>query len=251
MHFGNLTKDGEKMDEKIFEFLNDYGFLAEELLAFNSINEKLFFASLKNITDNIAFLEAKGLSRKEIINIIRKNPFMLTVSTKKKELLDELYKGIFSDEEIKEIIVKYPDMYIVSLLELKDVIEYLERRNLNPREVIINNLNVLSFDLEDIKNEVTKIAYAEVLEILNYVDSSLVAKIPVGVLEYFEEASKKDISVNIDKEDIFNKNNISRDALALLAYIDMEYWANKEERREFKKTYMKNEWEEKGFRLVK
>ena len=79
---------------------------------------------------------------------------MLTVSTKKKEVLDEIYKEIFRDNEIKETITKYPDMYIVSVVELKEVINYIKSKNLNPREIIINDLNVLSFDLEEIKNKI-------------------------------------------------------------------------------------------------
>ena len=90
-------------------------------------------------------------------------------------------------------------------------------------------------------DEINQIAYAEVMQVLKYFDSNLVMKIPVELLEYFKEHQKKDLIVNIDKEDIFNKNNISKDALALLAYIDMEYWANEEEKRELKKVYMENE----------
>ena len=90
-------------------------------------------------------------------------------------------------------------------------------------------------------DEINQIAYAEVMQVLKYFDRNLVLKIPVELLEYFKAHQKKDLIVNIDKEDIFNKNNISKDALALLAYIDMEYWANEEEKRELKKVYMKNE----------
>ena len=118
------------------------------------IYENLYFANLKNVKDNIEFLEAKGLKQNEIIEVIRKDSFMLTVSTKKKEVLNEIYKEIFRDNEIKETIIKYPDMYIVSPVELRDVINYIKSKNLNPREIIINDLNVLSFDLEEIKNKI-------------------------------------------------------------------------------------------------
>lgn len=142
------------MNEEIYEYLDNYGFTSEELKAFNKENEKLYFANLKNVKDNIEFLEAKGLKQNEIIEVIRKDSFMLTVSTKKKEVLNEIYKEIFRDNEIKETIIKYPDMYIVSPVELRDVINYIKSKNLNPREIIINDLNVLSFDLEEIKNKI-------------------------------------------------------------------------------------------------
>ena len=142
------------MNEEIYEYLNNYGFTSEELLSFNKENEKLYFASLKNVTDNIEFLKSKGLNQKEIVDIIRKDPYMLTVSTKKKEVLDEIYKEIFYDEEIKETIIKYPDMYIVSTVELRDVINYIKSKNLNLKEIINSDLNILSFDLEDIKKKI-------------------------------------------------------------------------------------------------
>ena len=141
------------MNEEIYEYLNNFGFTSEELTAFNKENEKLYFASLKNVTDNIEFLEAKGLNQKEIIEVIKKDTFMLTASTKKKKLLDEIYKEIFKNDEIKETIIKYPDMYIVSPVELQEVINYIKSKNLNPREIIISDLNVLSFNLEDVKNK--------------------------------------------------------------------------------------------------
>ena len=89
--------------------------------------------------------------------------------------------------------------------------------------------------------EINQIAYAEVMQVLKYFDRELVMRIPIELLEYFKEHRKKDFIVNIDKEDIFNKNNISEEALALLAYIDMEYWADETEKRELKKRYFENE----------
>ena len=61
------TKGNKNMNEEIYEYLNNYGFTSEELKAFNKENEKLYFANLKNVKDNIEFLEAKGLKQNEII----------------------------------------------------------------------------------------------------------------------------------------------------------------------------------------
>lgn len=48
-------------------------------------------------------------------------------------------------------------------------------------------------------------------------------------------------SEDYDKEDIFNKNNISREALAILAYLNLTYWANEEQKKELINMYRKNE----------
>ena len=89
-------------------------------------------------------------------------------------------------------------------------------------------------------DETLQIAYAEVMQVLKLFDRSLVMKIPIELLEYFKEHQKKDFIANIDKDDIFNKNNISKDALALLAYIDLKYWANEDEKKVQIDVYRRN-----------
>lgn len=90
-------------------------------------------------------------------------------------------------------------------------------------------------------NDKTKIAYAEVMQVLKYFDRNYVMKIPIELLQYFKENQKKDFIVNIDRDDIFNNNNISREALTILAYLDLEYWCTDEEKTTMKTKYKKNE----------
>ena len=91
-------------------------------------------------------------------------------------------------------------------------------------------------------DEINQIAYAEVMQVLKYFDRNLVIKIPIELLEYFKEHQKKDLIVNIDEDDIVNRKNISKRALAILAYIDLEYWCkNEEEKNALKRTYIENE----------
>lgn len=87
----------------------------------------------------------------------------------------------------------------------------------------------------------TRIAYAEVMQVLKYFDRNQVMKVPIEIVEYFKENQDKNYISKIDKEDIFNKNNISREALAILAYLNLTYWANEEEKKELKSIYRKNE----------
>ena len=85
-------------------------------------------------------------------------------------------------------------------------------------------------------------SYAEVMQVLKYFDRSQVIKIPIEIIEYFKENQDENYVSRIDKEDIFNKDNISRKALAILAYLDLTYWANEEEKKELLNTYRKNEY---------
>ena len=87
-----------------------------------------------------------------------------------------------------------------------------------------------------------KTSYAEVMQVLKYFDRSQVMKIPIEIIEYFKENQDENYISKIDKEDIFNKNNISRKALAILAYLNLTYWADEEEKKELLNTYRKNEY---------
>ena len=60
-------------------------------------------------------------------------------------------------------------------------------------------------------NENIRIAYSEVFEILRNMNKQLVMKIPIEILESFKANRKLDYISNIDKNDIFNKNNISKE----------------------------------------
>jgi hypothetical protein len=135
---------------EIYEYLINYGFKKDDLDNIKKNNEKIYFASLKNIEDNILFLQNKELEKNEIIKLVKKNPYILTAGTQKKQMLDEIYSKIFNKEEIKEYIKKYPDMYIVNPIELKETIEYIKKLNLNIKDIINENINILSIDLDEI-----------------------------------------------------------------------------------------------------
>lgn len=139
------------MKEEIYDYLINYGFKEEDLNQIKEHNEKIYFAVLKNITDNIEFLESKGLEKSQVIEVVRKNPFMVTAGTRKKQILDEIYKVFFNKIEIKELIIKNPDTYIINPIELREVIDYLNIKKLNVKDIINENVNILSFDLDEIK----------------------------------------------------------------------------------------------------
>ena len=145
------------MKEEVFEYLIEYGFNKEDLEDFLKINDKLFFANLDNIKNNINFFKDKELTKDEIINIIKEECFLLTISNKKKELLDNIYYNIFNKDELKNLIITYPPSYVVNPLELEEIINYIKDLGYNIKSSIINNKDLLSSDIEDVK----KIIYGE------------------------------------------------------------------------------------------
>ena len=85
------------------------------------------------------------------------------------------------------------------------------------------------------------IAYAEVFEILGYMDKELVMKIPIELLQVFKNKRSTTFKSKINKNDIFNKKYISKEALHILLWLDFEYWATFEEKQELKKKYIQND----------
>lgn len=89
--------------------------------------------------------------------------------------------------------------------------------------------------------EEVKIANSEIFEILSYMDKQQVMKIPVSLLENFKNNRQKDYISRIDKNDIYNKNNISKRALRILAYLNVNYWVDENKKAELVEQYRKND----------
>ena len=87
----------------------------------------------------------------------------------------------------------------------------------------------------------TNIAYTEVFEILGYMNRKRVKKIPIEIINMFKEKRIKNYMSRIDRNDYFNKNNISQKTLEILLWLDMEYWATDEKRKILIKKYKENE----------
>lgn len=85
------------------------------------------------------------------------------------------------------------------------------------------------------------IAYAEVFETLSYMNKKTVMKIPLEVLQYIRENRNMTYISRIDPNNIFNPKNISKEARTILAWLDLEYLASKESKKEKMKIYQENE----------
>ena len=91
------------MKSKIYEYLMNFGFSKQDLNKIEKLNEDIYFVTLDKVIENINFFIGKGLNNKEIINLANLNPFVLTLSSKRKNAFDEIYinKLKLSNEEIK------------------------------------------------------------------------------------------------------------------------------------------------------
>ena len=147
------------MREEVYEFFKEYGFTRDEIHYFQDENEKMFFTNLIEVNKNIDFLKDKGLNKEEIMQVFRYNPYMITVKNNKLDALNEIYLDNLklTNEELKNLIIKNPDTYIVSVSELNKNIDYLKEHNCNIeiiRNFLITNPQLVSMSPEEFKNVV-------------------------------------------------------------------------------------------------
>lgn len=67
-----------------------------------------------------------------------------------------------------------------------------------------------------------------------------VMKIPVNVLSNIKNLRNKDFQTNINKNDIFNENNISKETVDLLCWLDYTYWSNENQKEEINNIIKEN-----------
>lgn len=142
------------MKEEIYNYLREFGFTKEEVNLFEDINEKMFFTNLEEVKKNISFLSNKNLSKEEIIQVFKKNPFMITVKDNRLNELDRIYleKLNFESHLLKELIVNNPETYTISPIELQKIIDYLKEHNYNIqliKDFIIKNPKIISMEFNE------------------------------------------------------------------------------------------------------
>ena len=144
------------MKDEIYEYLISYGFNKDNLNKFEEENENMYFVSLDKVKENIDFFTNKGLNKSEFINIVNINPFILTLSSKRKSAFDDIYinKLNLSNEEIKYLLNVNNSIYTCSPIELDKIINYLNKEKNysidNIKKLLLYSPSVINKNLDDI-----------------------------------------------------------------------------------------------------
>lgn len=77
--------------------------------------------------------------------------------------------------------------------------------------------------------------YAEVYEILSYIDINEVMKIPYDLLQDIKKSRNKNYKSKIDALDIYNRENVLPDTIKIMAALDLEYFSSNEEKKRLEK----------------
>lgn len=94
--------------------------------------------------------------------------------------------------------------------------------------------------------------YKEVYELLSYMDKTTVMRIPIELLNKIKYNKNDEYISKIDKNDVFNRNNVLPETIKYMAWLDVNYWETKEEKERLRKLYLErineqNEIKKKNF----
>lgn len=118
---------------------------------------------------------------------------------------------------------------------IQDVIDGFTQ-NADDVNVIMSHPSVIKVDsaVEDddcvLKN---MMAYSEIWTILNLLENSYASRVPQQVKNFFEEERLKDYIPQINVDRPLTEQNLQRETMVLLALLNVNYWCDSEEEREF------------------
>ena len=142
------------MIEEVYNYLREFGFTKDEVNFFEDSNEKMFFTNINEVEKNISFLNNKNLTKEEVIQVFKKNPFMITVKDNRLNALDKIYleELKFESNLLKELIINNPETYTLSPIELQKIIDYLKEHNYSIeviRDFILKNPKIISMEFNE------------------------------------------------------------------------------------------------------
>ena len=82
-----------------------------------------------------------------------------------------------------------------------------------------------------------KIAFKEVCDILNLLGTDYINKIPSKMYNYMIENKDENYITDIHENTNFEEIEISKEALEIISYINLQYWCNEEEKKILLKKY--------------
>ena len=89
---------------------------------------------------------------------------------------------------------------------------------------------------------IAKEVCTELSTIIKYMPKEYQNKIPTNVVGFFEENKSNNYSFNINPNNIFDKSNIKKETLAIIAMLNIKYWCpNENLKKQLIKKYNENE----------
>ena len=85
---------------------------------------------------------------------------------------------------------------------------------------------------------INRAVYSEVFEILKYMDKTDVMKIPIEILTKIKNNKDENYISKIDKNDLFNRENVMLETIKYMAWLDVNFWETIEQKNRLKDLYI-------------
>jgi len=130
--------------------------------------------------------------------------------------------------------------WYIQIFEKKKINNY---KNYNLKFKIIDRLSKNNWNGRNyMENNELSIAYAEVYEILSFMEPKYIDKIPLKLMELFREEKLKDYKPNIEPTIPLDEQKLQKKTLIILAMLNINYWCEDEnEKKELIKLYSEND----------
>lgn len=86
-----------------------------------------------------------------------------------------------------------------------------------------------------------KEAYYEIIEILKFMDKEYVKKLPKKLVTFFKENCAENYSFSINSQIPLKEQKLKEETRAILAMLNLNYWATDEHKQELLQLYSQNE----------
>ena len=86
----------------------------------------------------------------------------------------------------------------------------------------------------------SKEVYTEVYEVLKGLDKQMVMRIPEQILQTIIDSVDEDYKVTIDWNMPLEKQNLKEETLNVLGWLNLNFWAEGEEKIAYQQQYLKN-----------
>lgn len=71
----------------------------------------------------------------------------------------------------------------------------------------------------------------EIYEILSFMDKQIVKKIPQDILKSINELRNRNYKTRIDKNNLFNEENVYKQTIDFFCWIEYNYWMDEQQKK--------------------
>ena len=148
------------MDYEVCLRLKDLGMKLEDVDDIPKYDVDAYDVDIKQCDFVVDFLRKKDLSEKEICNLLKENPYMISVEKGRCLVIDDILNGLGFLKKDKKILINSNNyIYTASPTEMDSIIKYMKSIGYNKEEIrnkFLDDTDLITDTLEDAKIKILR-----------------------------------------------------------------------------------------------